>query len=195
MISVTGNRATDSNSPEPVTTPPADSTAPPSRDDVPDYADLLGNELKSLLSTKPDTLMSEPSTATATPGSGEEGKPSGKEGNAPGKEGKVSGKEGNAPGKEGNMSGEEEGDKDEPLMKVHISVTLTPQDESENKANELAVEQNYLAVETAKEKVFDYVSVGVVALALGMYLVVMGAIVGVAYVLRKKKRNGQSKKR
>ena len=194
MISATGNRATDSNSPEPVTTPPADSTAPPPPDDVPDYGDLLGNELKSLLSTKPDTLMSEPSTATATPGSGEEGKPSG-EGNVPGKEGNVSGKGGNASGEEGNMSGEEEGDKDEPLMKVHISVTLTPQDESENKANELAMEQNYLAVETAKEKVFDYVSVGVVALALGMYLVVMGAIVGVAYVLRKKKRNGQSKKR
>ena len=194
MILATGNRATDSNSPEPVTTPPADSTAPPPPDDVPDYGDLLGNELKSLLSTKPDTLVSEPSTATATPGSGEEGKPSG-EGNTSGKEGNVSGKEGNAPGKEGNMSGEEEGDKDEALMKVHISVTLTPQDESENGANELAVEQNYLAVETAKEKVFDYVSVGVVALALGMYLVVMGAIVGVAYVLRKKKRNGQSKKR
>ena len=135
--------------------------------------------------------MSEPNTATTTPGSGEEGKPSG--------EGNASGKEGNASGEEGNMSGEEEGDKkpyvDEPLMKVHISVALTPQDESENKANELAVEQNYLAVETAKEKVFDYVSVGVVALALGMYLVVMGAIVGVAYALRKKKRNSQSNKR
>ena len=187
MVSATGNRATDSNSPEPVTTPPADSTAPPPSDDVPDYADLLENELKSLIPTKPDTLVSEPSTATATPGSGDERKPSG--------EGDASGKEGNASGEEGNTSGEEEADKDEPLMKVHISVALTPQDESENEANELAVEQNYLAVETAKEKVFDYVSVGVVALALGMYLVVMGAIVGVAYVLRKKKRNGHSKKR
>ena len=187
MISATGNLATDSNSPEPVTTPPADSTAPPPPDDVPDYADLLENELKSLISTRPDTLVSEPSTATATPGSGDGRKSSG--------EGNASGKEGNASGEEGNMSGEEEGDKDEPLMKVHISVALTPQDESENEANELAVEQNYLAVETPKEKVFDYVSVGVVALALGMYLVVMGAIVGVAYVLRKKKRNGHSKKR
>ena len=191
MISATGNLATDPNSPEPVTTPPADSTAPPPPDDVPDYADLLENELKSLISNRPDTLVSEPNTATTTPGSGEEGKPSG--------EGNASGKEGNASGEEGNMSGEEEGDKkpyvDEPLMKVHISVSLTPQDESENEANELAVEQNYLAVETAKEKVFDYVSVGVVALALGMYLVVMGAIVGVAYALRKKKRNSQSNKR
>ena len=188
MISATGNLATDPNSPEPVATPPADSTAPPPPDEVPDYADLLENELKSLISTRPDT---EPST---TPGSGEEGKPSGEEGNA-------SGEEGNASGEEGNASGEDEGDKnpsvDEPLMKVHISVALAPQAdvESENEANELAVEQNYFAVETAKEKVFDYVSVGVVALALGMYLVVMGAIVGVAYVLRKKKRNGHSNKR
>ena len=188
MVSATGNLATDPNSPEPVTTPPADSTAPPPPDDVPDYADLLENELKSLISTtRPDTLVSKPSTATVTPGSGEERKPSA--------EGNASGEEGNTSGEEGNTSGEEEGDKDEPLMKVHISVALTPQDESENEANELAVEQNYLAVETTKEKVFDYVSVGVVALALGMYLVVMGAIVGVAYVLRKKKRNGHSKKR
>ena len=81
MISATGNLATDPNSPEPMTTPPADSTAPPPPDDVPDYADLLENELKSLISNRPDTLVSEPSAATTTPGSGEEGKPS-EEGNA-----------------------------------------------------------------------------------------------------------------
>ena len=180
MISATGNLATDPNLPEPVTTPPVDSTAPPPPDEVPDYADLLENELKSLLSTRPDTVVSEPSATTATPGSGAEE---------------------NLSGEGESASGEKGGDKelsvDEPLMKVHISVALTPEAdvESENKASELAVDQNYFTVETAKEKVFDYVSVGVVALALGMYLVVMGAIVGVAYTLRKKKRNGQSNKR
>ena len=180
MISATGNLATDPDLPEPVTTPPVDSTAPPPPDEVPDYADLLENELKSLMSTRPDTVVSEPSATTATPGSGAEE---------------------NLSGEGGNASGEEDGDKepsvDEPVMKVRISVALTPEGdvESEIEANELAVDQNYFTVETAKEKVFDYVSVGVVGLALGMYLAVMGAIVGVAYALRKKKRNGQSSKR
>ena len=180
MISATGNLATDPNLPEPVTTPPVDSTAPPPPDEVPDYADLLENELKSLMSTRPDTVVSEPSATTATPESGAEE---------------------NLSGEGGNASGEEDGDKepsvDEPVMKVRISVALTPEGdvESEIEANELAVDQNYFTVETAKEKVFDYVSVGVVGLALGMYLAVMGAIVGVAYALRKKKRNGQSSKR
>ena len=180
MISATGNLATDPDLPEPVTTPPVDSTAPPPPDEVPDYADLLENELKSLMSTRPDTVVSEPSATTATPESGAEE---------------------NLSGEGGNASGEEDGDKelsvDEPVMKVRISVALTPEGdvESEIEANELAVDQNYFTVETAKEKVFDYVSVGVVGLALGMYLAVMGAIVGVAYALRKKKRNGQSSKR
>ena len=180
MISATGNLATDPNLPEPVTTPPVDSTAPPPPDEVPDYADLLENELKSLMSTRPDTVVSEPSATTATPESGAEE---------------------NLSGEGGNASGEEDGDKepsvDEPVLKVRISVALTPEGdvESEIEANELAVDQNYFTVETAKEKVFDYVSVGVVGLALGMYLAVMGAIVGVAYALRKKKRNGQSSKR
>ena len=180
MISATGNLATDPNLPEPVTTPPVDSMAPPPPDEVPDYADLLENELKSLMSTRPDTVVSEPSATTATPESGAEE---------------------NLSGEGGNASGEEDGDKelsvDEPVMKVRISVALTPEGdvESEIEANELAVDQNYFTVETAKEKVFDYVSVGVVGLALGMYLVVMGAIVGVAYALRKKKRSSQSNKR
>ena len=180
MISATGNLATDPNLPEPVTTPPVDSTAPPPPDEVPDYADLLENELKSLMLTRPDTVVSEPSATTVTSGSGAEE---------------------NLSGEGGNASGEEDRDKelsvDEPVMKVRISVALTPEGdvESEIEANELAVDQNYFTVETAKEKVFDYVSVGVVGLALGMYLAVMGAIVGVAYALRKKKRNGQSSKR
>ena len=187
-------------------------------DDLPtDDAELLKEELQSLLlMNEVVTIASEPSTATTSAsGEGEES-PSRGNGNPSGDEGSLSGGTGNSSGDEGSTSGDRgtpsahvgNPSVDEPLVKMHISVLLPSQTEGESDfggnnlvstplPTELAEVQNalgdhYHQIAQEKEKAFDYISIGVVTLALAMYLVVMGAIVGVAYALRKKKRSGSS---
>lgn len=179
---------------------------------------LLMNEVITLVS-EPDADKTSASGEEESPSrgegnsSGEEESPSRGDENSSG-EGSPSGSRENSSGDEKNTSGHREISSghngnpsiDEPIVRMHISVSIPSRTEGDSDGgNSLAstpsptevVEQQNLEAEypeTAKGVAFDYISIGVVALALAMYLVVMGAIVGAAYALRKKQRSSLSDK-